>query len=85
MEKLFSKLDLVDYATTFKTFLAREKPLYMEGDANLHFKLIGELLDKERHKPLPEVPSLDIPLAHLGKLGVLRIYEIFAFVKIINE
>lgn len=84
MEKLFSKLDLVDYATTFKTFLAREKPLYMEGDANLHFKLIGELLDKERLKPLPEVPSLDIPLAHLGKLGVLRIYEIFAFVKIIN-
>lgn len=84
MEKLFSKLDLADYATSFKTFLARQKPLYMEGDANLHFKLIGELLDKEQLSPLPELPSLDIPLAHLGKLGVLRIYEIFAFVKMVN-
>ncbi|MDD2383999.1 MAG: endonuclease MutS2 [Sulfurospirillaceae bacterium] len=84
MEKLFSKLDLVEYSNTFKTFLARQKPLFMEGDANLHFKLIGELLAKETLKPLPEVESLDIPLAHLGKLGTLRIYEIFAFVKILN-
>ncbi|MBV5278367.1 MAG: endonuclease MutS2 [Campylobacteraceae bacterium] len=84
MEKLFSKLDLVDYATSFKTFLAREKPLYMEGDSNLHFKFIGELLAKERLSPLPELPSLDTPLAHLGKLGVLRIYEIFSFVKMVK-
>ena len=84
MERLFSKLDLNDYATSFKTFLARQKPLYMEGDSNLHYKLIGELLEKERLKPLPELPSLEIPLAHLGKLGVLRIYEIFAFVKMVN-
>lgn len=84
MEKLFSKLDLNEYATAFKAFLARQKPLYMEGDANLHYKLIGELLAKERLRELPELPSLDIPLAHLGKLGVLRIYEIFAFVKMVN-
>ena len=84
MEKLFSKLDLVDYAASFKHFLARPKPLYMEGDANLHYKLIHELLTKDRLKPLPEVPSLDIPLAHLSKMGVLRLSEIFAFVQIVN-
>ncbi|MDD3343219.1 MAG: endonuclease MutS2 [Sulfurospirillaceae bacterium] len=85
MEKLFSKLDLVDYAEVFKTFLARQKPLYMEGDAHLHFKLIKELLAKETLRPLPELMNLDIPLAHLSKLGTLRLYEIFAFVKIINH
>ncbi len=84
MEKLFSKLDLSDYQTSFKHFLAREKPLFMEGDANLHFKLIHELLSKERLKALPEVPSLEIPLAHLSKMGVLRLVEIFSFVKIVN-
>jgi len=84
MEKLFSKLDLVDYATGFKHFLAREKPLFMEGDANLHYKLIHELLTRDRLKPLPEVPSLDVALMHLSKMGILRLSEIFAFVQIIN-
>ena len=84
MEKLFSKLDLVDYATSFKHFLAREKPLFMEGDANLHYKLIHELLMRDRLKPLPEVPHLDVSLMHLSKLGVLRLSEIFAFVQMMN-
>ncbi|MFB1008023.1 MAG: endonuclease MutS2, partial [Sulfurospirillum sp.] len=84
MEKLFSKLDLADYASSFKHFLARQKPLFMEGDANLHYKLIHELLMRDRLKPLPEVPSLDVSLMHLSKMGVLRLQEIFAFVQIIN-
>jgi DNA mismatch repair protein MutS2 len=84
MEKLFSKLDLSDYRHAFQHFLAREKPLFMEGDANLHFKLIHELLSKERLKPLPHVPSLDTALAHLSKMGVLHLSEIFSFVKIVN-
>jgi DNA mismatch repair protein MutS2 len=84
MEKLFSKLDLVDYAAGFKHFLAREKPLFMEGDANLHYKMIHELLMRDRLKPLPEVPSLDVALMHLSKLGILRLTEIFSFVQIIN-
>ncbi|AFL67858.1 endonuclease MutS2 [Sulfurospirillum barnesii] len=83
MEKLFSKLDLVDYASSFKHFLAREKPLFMEGDANLHYKLIHELLMRDRLKPLPEVPNLDVALMHLSKMGVLRLSEIFAFVQMI--
>ena len=84
MEKLFSKLDLADYASSFKHFLARQKPLFMEGDANLHYKLIHELLMRDRLKPLPEVPTLDVSLMHLSKMGVLRLQEIFAFVQIIN-
>ena len=84
MEKLFSKLDLNDYVAHFKHFLAREKPLFMEGDSNLHYRLIHELLMRDRLKPLPEVPSLDVALVHLSKLGVLRLQEIFAFVQIVN-
>ena len=84
MEKLFAKLDLSDYQESFKHFLAREKPLFMEGDAHLHFKLIHELLAKDRLKPLPEVPNLDTAIAHLSKMGVLHLSEIFAFVKIVT-
>ena len=84
MEKLFSKLDLADYANGFKHFLARQKPLFMEGDANLHYKLIHELLTKDRLKPLPEIPNLDTALMHLSKMGILRLQEIFAFVQIMN-
>lgn len=84
MKNLFSKLDLGDYATQFKHFLAREKPLFMEGDANLHYRLICELLEKDTLKPLPEVPSLDVALMHLSKLGTLRLSEIYAFVLIVK-
>ena len=84
MEKLFSKLDLNDYVKAFQGFLAREKPLFIEGDVHVHYRLISELERYDGIKSLPSMISLDTPLAHLGKMGTLRLYEIFAFVQIIH-
>ena len=83
MEKLFSKLDLNDYVKGFQGFLARPKPLFLEGDAGVHYRLITELERYEGIKTPPQVISLDTPLAHLSKMGTLRLGEIFAFVQIV--
>ncbi len=84
MKKLLSKLDLVDFSDTFHSYLARKKPLFMEGDSKIHYKFIKELIQIQDIKAPLEVENLDIPLAHLGKNGVLKLYEIYSFVKIIN-
>lgn len=83
-EEILSKLDLVDYTKSFQNYLAREKPLFMEGDIHLHYKYIKELLTYTNVKPLPEMMELDIALAHLQKSGVLGLNQIYAFVSIIN-
>ena len=84
MEKLFSKLDLSDYAHNFQSFLARPKPLFLEGDIGVHYRLIAELEKYDGIKTLPQMMVLDTPLAHLSKMGTLRLNEIYAFVQIIN-
>lgn len=84
MEKLFSKLDLHDYVKGFQSFLARPKPLFLEGDGGVHYRLIAELERYEGVKALPEVIALETPLAHLSKMGTLRLGEIFAFVQMVN-
>lgn len=84
MQELISKLDLAEYAKSFESFLARPKPLFMQGDIHLHMKMIDELLLYTSLKPIPMMIELDIALAHLQKSGVLRLEEIYAFVKIIN-
>ena len=83
MEKLFSKLDLNDYVKGFQGFLARPKPLFLEGDVGVHYRLISELERYEGIKAPPQVIALDTPLAHLSKMGTLRLGEIFAFVQIV--
>ena len=84
MEKLFSKLDLGDYVKGFQNFLARPKPLFLEGDVQVHYRLICELERYEGIKAPPQVVALETPLAHLSKMGTLRLSEIFAFVQIVN-
>ncbi|MDR1615051.1 MAG: endonuclease MutS2 [Campylobacteraceae bacterium] len=83
MHELVLQLDLEDYIAHYKSYLAREKPLYMEGDANLHFRFINELSHYELVPP-PAVINLDTKLMHLSKQGVLHIDEIWEFVKIIR-
>ena len=83
MNSIVSKLDLDAYIASFKKFLAREKPLFMEGDVNLHYRFIQALSAHDFKSP-PEVENLDRELMHLKKQGRLRIYEIFAFVKIVD-
>ncbi len=84
MNRLLSKLDLGDFTESFYSFLARDKPLFMQGDSKIHYRFLRELMQIQTLKAPQEVDNLDIPLAHLGKSGVLKIYEIYSFVKIIN-
>ena len=83
MENILKKLDLTDYIESFSQLLAREKSIILEGDINLHFKLINELSKFDFKAPV-KTENLDSALMHIQKQGVLKIYEIFEFVKIIN-
>jgi len=84
MQKILSQLDLGEYVSSYENYLARKKPLFLEGDIHLHHKLIGELFNHSDIKPIPELINLDRAIGVMQKSGVLRLEEIFAFVKIIN-
>ena len=43
IEEIFSRLDLGEYLQRFSALLAREKPLFMQGDSKIHFENITEL------------------------------------------
>lgn len=82
-ENLIDKLDLNDHLNKLKNFFAREKEIILEGDINLHFKLIDELGKYSFTSP-KKVSNLDSQMMHIQKQGVLKIYEIYEFVKIIE-
>jgi DNA mismatch repair protein MutS2 len=78
---IVQKLDLDGYIQRFTHFLAREKPVAMEGDINQHYRYI-QALSKVAF-PLPKsVPNLDRELNLIQKQGVLALEEIYAFVTI---
>lgn len=77
------RLDLTHFLNEFTGFLAREKPLYIEGDQNLHFSFI-QALDAYEFKAPKKVKNLDTQLQHIKKQGILKLDEIFEFVKIIR-
>ncbi|NOX16626.1 MAG: endonuclease MutS2 [Epsilonproteobacteria bacterium] len=84
MKQTVSKLDLVDFTESFYSYQARQKPLFMQGDSNIHYKFIKELMQLPPIKSPQMVEDLDTQLVHLGKGGVLKIYEIYSFIKIIK-
>ena len=77
-----NKLDLSEYIADFKNFLARDKELFLEGDANIHKKFIDDI-SKVEFTPPKETKNLDSALMYIKKQGILKLYEIFEFVKII--
>ena len=83
MQDIFKKLDLLDYVDSFSKLLARQKSIILEGDINLHYRLINELSHFDFKEP-PKVANLDNALLHIQKQGVLKIYEIYEIIKIIN-
>lgn len=83
MQDIFKKLDLVDYIDSLASLFAREKSIILEGDINLHHKMISELSYYEFKSP-PKIDKLDNALLHIQKQGILKIYEIFEFAKIIK-
>ncbi|MCX2683148.1 endonuclease MutS2 [Campylobacter sp. MIT 21-1685] len=83
LNTLFSKLDLDEYISEFRSLFSREKEVFLQGDNALHFKCINELSNKEFPTP-PCVSKLENALMHLSKYGILHLNELFEFVKIIR-
>ncbi|WP_121626749.1 endonuclease MutS2 [Poseidonibacter antarcticus] len=83
MQEILKKLDLHDYIESFSKYLARQKSIILEGDINLHHKLIKEL-EKFDVKAPNDVANLDTALMHIQKQGVLKIDDIIEFTKIIK-
>ncbi len=83
MQEILKKLDLIDYIDSFSNFFAREKSVILEGDINLHHKLINEISKFDIKAP-GEVQNLDGPLQHIQKQGILKVDDIIEFVKIIK-
>lgn len=83
MERLVAKLDLKEYIESFLELMARSKPLYMEGDVNVHYQYVSELEHYDFKAP-SKVRSLQTSLMLIKKQGVLGLDEIFEFVKIIR-
>ncbi|WP_419769918.1 MAG: endonuclease MutS2 [Candidatus Marinarcus sp.] len=83
MQEIFTKLDLQDYIKSFSALFARQKPVVLEGDVNLHYRLINELSNYNFKQP-QSVLNLDTALMHIQKQGVLKVDDIFEFIKIIK-
>ncbi len=83
MKNIIQKLDLDSYIDKFQQFLARKKPVAIQGDINLHYKYIKALSSVE-FPPPPEIPNLDVELNLLKKQTVLRLNELYSFVEMIS-
>ena len=83
MTKLIKSLDLEEFIKAFKSFLSRDKELFLQGDTKLHLCFIKEL-ESLQFTPPPLVQNLDSQLALLKKFGFLKLDEIFEFVKIVR-
>jgi len=83
LKTLTQKLDLDTFLNNFKNFYARDKNIEMMGDINQHFRYI-EALSKVVFPNIKEVPNLDEELQKLKKHGILRLQEIYAFVRIVG-
>jgi DNA mismatch repair protein MutS2 len=82
-KSIIQKLDLDGYVKQFQTFLAREKPVAMQGDINQHYRYIKALSKVQFPTPFV-VPNLDHELARIQKQAVLGLDEIYAFVQMFS-
>ena len=78
-KSIIQKLDLDGYVKQFQTFLARPKPVAMQGDINQHYRYIKALSKIQFPQPA-SVPNLDMELARIKKQAILSLDEIYAFV-----
>ncbi len=83
MKNLIEKLDLDNYIQNFQKFLARSKPVVMQGDIHQHFRYI-EALGKIEFPPPAQVPYLENSLMRLKKQAVLSLEELYAFVVMVS-
>lgn len=83
MKDLIAKLDLSAYISSFESFLARQKPLFVNGDLALNFARLCELSSAKLTAPKPVI-ALSDAIERLGLMAVLHISEIYEFSKIIS-
>ena len=83
MKDLIAKLDLSAYISSFESFLARQKSLFVNGDLALNFARLGELSSTNLSAPKPVI-ALSDAIERLGLMAVLHISEIYEFSKIIS-
>ena len=83
MKDLIAKLDLSAYISSFESFLARQKPLFVNGDLALNFARLSELSSANLTAPKPVI-ALSDAIERLGLMAVLHISEIYEFSKIIS-
>jgi DNA mismatch repair protein MutS2 len=83
MQDIIKKLDLEEYIDTLRVFFARDKSIVLQGDANIHFKLINEI-SNHNFKECKKIKNLDNALMVLKKQGFLKLYETYEFVKILD-
>ena len=74
MQNILKKLDLIDYLDSFSKLMAREKSIILEGDINLHHKLISELSKFDIKAP-NKIENLDSALMHIQKQGILKMVK----------
>ncbi len=79
-DHIAAQLDLLGYMESFRQFLSREKPIYIEGDQELHYRYI-KALDRLEFKAPPKIAPYGNIKAHLKKRGVLRFEQIFELIK----
>lgn len=83
MQNIINKLDLEDFINSLQGHFAREKSIVLQGDINIHSKLIEEISKYNFKSPKKTLP-LTTSINHLKKQGSLKIYEIYEFVKIVE-
>lgn len=83
IDNIIQKLDLKDYIEGLRSHFSREKDIVLQGDINIHFSLINELSNYNFKTP-PKIVNLDNQLSRLQKQGVLKLDEIYEFIKIID-
>lgn len=81
--EIFKKLDLDEYLTEFNSYLARKKPLFLEGDSKTYYDWIEEIT-KFDISLCENISNLDDALMRISKSGILHISEIYEISKIIK-
>ncbi len=77
------KLDIVNHIQKLTALFCRQKGATLEGDINIHYKIIQELESFTLKTP-QKLSNLDSALNYLNKQGNIKIYEIYEFVKILQ-
>jgi len=80
---IVKKLDITNHIEQLQALFCREKDVKFDGDINIHHSIIKELENFILKTP-PKINDLNGALNYLQKLGTLKVYEIYEFVKIIT-